>query len=150
MRIRWGMLGGQLGIGFILAGFVLIFLGWNGAASYDRAESQLPYVISGAIGGLALILVGVGLLMVQAQRANRAATDAAIADLREAIDRLAQSGGASPRVSGGAGDVMVVAGPSSFHRAGCKLVEGRTGLIPIPLPDAEARGLEACRVCAPA
>jgi hypothetical protein len=149
MKIRWGKLGGQLGIGYILAGLALIFLGWNGAASYDRAESQLPYVISGGVGGLALVVVGVGLLIVQAQRANRASTEANIAELREAVDRLAQAGTSAPRVSGGAGDVIVVASPSSYHRAGCHLIEGRTGLTPIPLPDAEARGLEACRICEP-
>nr|MBA2327428.1 hypothetical protein [Actinomycetota bacterium] len=112
MKIRWEKLGGQLGIGYCLAGVALIFLGWNGAASYDRVESQMPYLISGGLAGVALVIIGAGLLVVQAQRANRAATSAEIADLREAVERLATGGGApAPKVSGGSGDVAVIAGP---------------------------------------
>ena len=62
MKIRWGKLGGQLGIGYCLAGVALILLGWNGAASYDRVESQMPYLISGGLAGLALVIIGAGLL----------------------------------------------------------------------------------------
>ena len=42
MKMRWDKLGGQLGILYCLAGFVLIFLGWNGAASYDRSLGADP------------------------------------------------------------------------------------------------------------
>ena len=63
MKIGWGKLGGQLAIGYCLAGFVLIFLGWNGAASYDTVSAQMPYLVSGGIGGLALVVVGAGLMV---------------------------------------------------------------------------------------
>jgi len=150
MKFRWGKLGGQLGIGYCLVGLALIFLGWNGAASYDRVESQMPYLISGGLGGIALVILGAGLLIVQAQRSNRAAVEAEIADLREAVERLAQgSGAAVPRVSGGAGDLGVVTGPSSYHRPDCGLVEGQLGLTPMSRADAVERGLAPCRICRP-
>jgi hypothetical protein len=150
MRIRWGSLGGQLGIGYCLAGIVLIFLGWNGAASYDRVESQMPYLISGGLAGIALVIIGAGLLVVQAQRANRAAVEAEIGELREAVDRLAgASGGAAPRVSGGTGDLPVVVGPRAYHRPDCRLVEGQMGAPPTTLTVAQERGREACRVGGP-
>ena len=58
MRNQWAKLGGLLGIVYCIAGFVLIFLGWNGAASNDRVEAQIPYVVSGGIAGLALVVSG--------------------------------------------------------------------------------------------
>ena len=41
---QWAKLGGVLGIVYCIAGFFLIFLGWNGAASNDRVPAQIPYV----------------------------------------------------------------------------------------------------------
>jgi hypothetical protein len=150
MKIRWSKLGGQLGIGYCVAGVALIFLGWNGAASYDRVESQMPYLISGGLAGVALVIIGAGLLVVQAQRANRAETAAELADLREVIERLAGDGGAAaPRVSGGAGDLAVIAGPNAYHRGDCRLVEGQSGATTMFRSDAQERGLSPCRICEP-
>jgi len=52
----------------IVAGFVAILLGWKGAARSILVVEQLPYLISGGAGGLALILTGAGLLSVQVTR----------------------------------------------------------------------------------
>ena len=153
MKIRWGSLGGQLGIGYCLAGVAVILLGWNGAASYDRVESQMPYLISGGLAGLALVIIGAGLLVVQAQRQNRAALQSSITDLRQAIDRLIEinTGSGTPAVSGGApeGATGVVAGPSSYHRPDCRLIEGQAGVMPMMLSTAQASGLTPCRICSP-
>jgi hypothetical protein len=151
MKIRWSRLGGQLGIGYCLAGVALIFLGWNGAASYDRVESQMPYLISGGLAGVALVIIGAGLLVVQAQRVNRAETAAEIAELREVIERLAGEGpgAVAPKVSGGAGDLAVIAGPNSYHRGDCRVVEGQSGATTMFRSDAQQRGLAPCRICDP-
>ena len=76
MKLRWDKFGGQLGIGYCVAGIVFIFLGWNGAASYDRVQAQIPYLISGGVAGLALVVLGAGLIIAQGQRADRAPPDA--------------------------------------------------------------------------
>ena len=149
MKIKWGKLGGMLGIGYILAGIVLIFLGWNGAASYDRVESQMPYLISGGLAGIALVILGAGLLVVQAQRAGRASVEAELAELREAVERLATAGTVAPKVAGGAGDMGVIGGSSSYHRPDCQLLEGQAGAIPMTRADAVERGLTRCRICSP-
>jgi hypothetical protein len=80
----WSRMGGKLGVGFCVAGFLLLFLGWNGAASTDRVASQVPYLVSGGFAGLALVVLGVGLLVVQSNRADRAALQATIRELRDA------------------------------------------------------------------
>ena len=40
MNNGWPKLGGLLGIAYCVAGFFLIFLGWNGAASQLLAERR--------------------------------------------------------------------------------------------------------------
>jgi hypothetical protein len=42
----------------VLAGFVLMFLGWYGAAHTARQIEQIPYLISGGFVGLGLVFVG--------------------------------------------------------------------------------------------
>jgi hypothetical protein len=91
----WSRMGGKLGIGFCIAGFLLVFLGWNGAASSDRVASQVPYLVSGGFAGLALVVLGVGLLVVQSNRADRAALQATIRELRDALEAGAGAGAAA-------------------------------------------------------
>lgn len=152
MRVRWSRLGGQLGVGFCLVGFVLVFLGWNGAASFDRVPSQFPYLISGGLAGLAVVVVGVGLMVVQNSRADRALLEARLAEIREALERYAAPASAPAAASyvqqGAAG--LVVAGNVSYHSPTCHLLEGRTGLPAMARQEAESRGLTPCRACDPA
>ena len=85
MSKRWSKLGGVLGIAYCIAGFFLIFLGWNGAASHDRVEAQIPYLISGGLGGLGLVVVGAALIVAHSLRADRVELAGAIEDLRDAL-----------------------------------------------------------------
>ena len=149
MKPNLGMLGGRLGVGLVVAGFVLVFLGWNGAASVDRVQGQFPYLLSGGVAGLCLVVVGVGVIIVQAQRADRAELQATLEALREALERLS-GGGANGGPAAHAPEGSVVAGADSFHRPGCLLVEGRTDVEVLPdAATALGRGLNPCRVCNP-
>jgi hypothetical protein len=151
MKLRWDRLGGGLGILYCIAGLVLIFLGWNGAASYDRVAAQMPYVISGGLAGLALCVIGAGVIVASGARAERAKLQASIEDLREALERTAEAAvvtGARP-AAGVPSAQEVLAGPNAYHRADCGLVEGQTGLTPMTAAAAQERGLEACRICNP-
>ncbi|HEY3239500.1 MAG TPA: hypothetical protein VGL92_08055 [Acidimicrobiia bacterium] len=144
MKLRLNKVGGQLGILFCLAGLVLIWTGWNGAASYNFLPRQFPYLISGGIAGLALVVIGVGLMVIQSARADRVQLEANLAELRKILDRMTgnpSGNGAEP--SG----TMVVAGPNAYHRPGCRLVEGREGLKSMTEDAARAAGLSPCRTC---
>ena len=57
--IRWMLLPACAAI---LLGFVAIVLGWVGASHTARQIEQIPYLISGGIIGLALVVLG-GLLL---------------------------------------------------------------------------------------
>ena len=151
MKRNLSQLGGQLGVGLCVAGFLLVFLGWNGAASRDRVPAQFPYLISGGVAGLCLVIVGVGMLIVQNQRSDRAALQSSIDRLREAVER---SGGAAvagngPGAALAVGEGLVVAGASSFHRPDCHLVAGRSEAEVLTREEAAERELEPCRVCNP-
>jgi len=156
VRVRWNQLGGQAGIGIVAAGFFLIFLGWNGAASYDRVPSQFPYLLSGGVAGLALVVVGAALIVTQALRQDRAELMEEIRQLRESMERggaghVTAAGSMSPGMlqqAEAAG--LVVAGPSSYHRPSCRLLSGRGQHPTVSVGDAESRGLSPCRVCDPA
>ena len=154
MKQRLGMLGGQLGIGLAVLGFILIFLGWNGAGTYDDVPAQFPYLISGGIAGLALVVLGAAFVVVDNQRRDRAEVQSSLAELRDALDRLAGATASLSGVAGGNGNTkpleasgLVVAGSSTYHRPSCRLVEGKTQLPLMTIPEAEQRGLRGCRTC---
>jgi hypothetical protein len=139
-----GRLGGKLGIAVALLGFVLIYLGWNGAGSFNDVRQQFPYLISGGIAGLALVVVGAALLVIEAARAERAELQATLLELRDALTEVR---GPAPAAAP-SGDV-VIAGASSYHRPTCRLVDGRDDLESLDPASASERGLNPCRICTP-
>jgi len=141
-----GRLGGQLGIGLCLLGLLVIFFGWNGAASQDYVPAQLPYLISGGAVGLAVVVIGAAMIVVQNQRADRARLETVLERLAAAADR--QGGPASTQPGNGLGG-WVVAGEASYHRTDCQLPEARSEARLVPLEDIPASRLTPCRVCHP-
>ena len=61
----------SVGVLLVVAGFVAMFLAWNGAASKDFVEGQLPYLFSGGLVGVALVGAGLTVVNVQARRADQ-------------------------------------------------------------------------------
>ena len=169
MNRNLGRLGGQLGIGLCLVGFLAIFLGWNGAASKNVPMAQFPFLISGGIAGLAVVVVGAAMLIVQNAREDRARLEAVLERLATAAEHrggmaagtgvpgLAGLGAAAPVADNGMGNgmggmgggVMVLAGPGSYHRLDCALPVARDEAHLSSLGDVLVRGLEPCRVCRP-
>ena len=148
-----GRLGGKLGIAVCLLGFLLIYLGWNGAASFNDSRQQFPYLISGGIAGLALVIVGAALLLIESTRAERAELQATLLELRDALSTVGgdvHTVASRPLLVDGSGDGVVVAGASSYHRPSCRLVEGRDELDVLDVAEADDRGLSPCRICTPA
>lgn len=139
LRVRYGRL---LGLLFCVAGFITIALGWNGMAREACPDCQLPYIVSGGAGGVALVLFGVGLLVLAQLRAERIRLAEQIADaVRPLVHATAEDGSA---------DGKVVAGKSTFHRPGCRLIKDKSDLDEMSPAAAQAKGLMPCRVCDPA
>jgi hypothetical protein len=149
MKIRWGRLGGQLGILYCVVGLFLVFLGWNGAATYNSVPAQFPYLISGGLAGLCLVVVGAALIVAQSHRADRAALQGTLEELRAAVERAAAAAGSGGGAPALAGSGAILAGPSAYHRSTCRVIEGQGDLIPMTAAAASASGRSPCRVCAP-
>lgn len=144
---RWEQFGSRLGVGFCLAGFVLIFVGWNGAASVNSVPAQFPYLISGGMAGLGLIVLGAALILVDARREDQARLEALLSEVKAALDR---AGPPEPEELADTGTgPKVVVGHTSFHRPECRLLVGRGELPELSRETAMARGLIACRICDP-
>jgi hypothetical protein len=148
VKIPWGRLASQLGVAYWVAGLVLVFLGWNGAASWNSVPAQVPYLISGGLAGLCLVVIGAAVVIVQNARADRAALQTTLLELQQVLGRVSNGGAAPAGDTSGAAEA-VVAGPSSFHRPSCRLVEGQSGLRTMSVAAASEEGLTPCRACDP-
>ena len=71
-------------VGLVGLGFVFIFFAWNGAAGKDYVQGQFPYLLSGGLIGLSLILCGLTVVIVQAIRREAL-------ELRQKLDQLIDS-----------------------------------------------------------
>jgi hypothetical protein len=133
-------------VGLCALGFLAVFLGWNGAAGKDYVSGQFPYLISGGVTGLGLILVGLTVVLVETRRRDTARLHAKLDELFESlgVDR----GRAGPTAVPDGSD-LVIAGRSTYHVPTCRLVEGRGDLQAMSPADATERGLAPCRICEP-
>lgn len=145
-RFSPGQFGGRAGIVLAGVGILLIGIGWNGAAGQLSILAQVPYLISGGMLGLALVILGGAMLIVQGNREDRALLEAKLDLLAEAyLEGQGRAKAATP------GDVsgLVVAGTASYHVPGCRLVDGREQTNLLTPMEAGGRGLKSCRVCQP-
>jgi hypothetical protein len=150
VKIPWGRLASQLGVAYWVAGLVLVFLGWNGAASWNSVPAQVPYLISGGLAGLCLVVIGAAVVIVQNARADRAALQSTLLELQQVLGRVSDGGAPVAGGSTGGAAEAVVAGSSSFHRPSCRLAEGQSGLRTMSIAAATSEGLTPCRACDPA
>lgn len=132
------------GLVMILGGGVVIFLGWWGMAGKACADCQLPYIVSGGAGGLAMVVAGSALLVLAGLRAERIKAEARTQELIQVMGRL----GTALTVGEGSTDGLVLAGKSTYHRPECRLVKDKE-LEKVSLQVASASGLIPCRVCSP-
>ena len=83
-----------VGIGVAAAGFALIFYAWSKVAGIaDNVALQLPYLVSGGLTGLGLVMVGVTIVNVAAKRRDAKMREQqtqlladALHELRSALD----------------------------------------------------------------
>lgn len=142
-QVRYGRI---LGLVFCVAGFLTIGFGWNGMAKLACPDCQLPYLLSGGAAGGALVLLGVGLLVMAQIRSERMKlTD----ELQRVGSIISRAIAASPVAGTASSNGRVVAGKSTYHRPDCRLVEGKSDLDLVTIEAAKASGLSACRVCDP-
>lgn len=55
LRAQWDRIAGAL---LVVAGGVALLLGWVGASGTSQTYEQIPFVVSGGLVGIALVIVG--------------------------------------------------------------------------------------------
>lgn len=147
MNPQFGRLGGKAGLGLVALGLIIIGIAYNAVASQTSLLAQMPYLVSGGLVGLSLVIVGAAVLVVQGAREDRALLEAKLDLLTDAM--LAANVGV--RAASSPSDVsgLVVAGTASYHSTGCRLVDGREEAQVLTADEATTNGLKACRVCRP-
>jgi hypothetical protein len=137
-------------------GLLVIVIGWYGAAHTPYLFEQLPYLISGGLLGLALVVAGglvyFGSWIARGTANQQHASEQIVALLQEIRDELAARPTAAPATprarKGGNGSAPFVATArgSMLHRPGCAVVTGREDLRPV---GADGAGLQPCGLCDP-
>lgn len=160
---RWAGDAARPWIGWILValGAVLMLLGYLGVSREALPAKQIPYLVSGGIGGMFLAVLGAYFLGVQQLRSDSGRLDRLermVEELHQALLRrpdapdltvLAASTNGSHAGSGPARRVVVADGGELFHRASCALVAGKEAEDLSPAT-ARKRGLRPCPACEPA
>jgi len=149
--------------GWILVGLGILFvlIGYLGVSREALVAKQLPYLISGGIGGLAL--VGFGAMLVGTEDLKRTQEridhlEDLVADLHDALlnrpdaPALSRNGDSGGQQSAGAREgvtLMALPGGQSYHRADCSMIEGKRDAKPVTASAARRQGLKPCRLCEP-
>lgn len=162
LRSTWQVLAGALSAGL---GFAAMLLGYSGAARTPLVEEQVPYLISGGIVGLALVVLG-GLLFwahwlfrqyerseyhqhrgfeSSADATNR--TLAALEAVRAEVEALRIGAAAAARPTPTTGALVAAKDDDVIHSAGCPLLMSKAVLRPVE--DSEFGRLRPCPICEP-
>jgi len=149
-------------LGWILIGAaaLLMLLGWFGVSREAIPAKQIPYLVSGGIGGIFLAVLGAYFLGTQEIRNDSGRLDRLermVEELHQALLRrpdapdVPTASVGAPATNGAASRarrVVVVPGGELFHRADCELATGKDTEALTPAA-ARKRGLRPCPMCAP-
>jgi hypothetical protein len=144
LQDRWLLVAGGV---LLPLGLALIVLGWYGTAQTTLDFEQTPYLISGGLLGLALVITG-GLLyfsfwltrLVRDGRAEAARTAAHQQRVEEALTAIAAGLGAREAAPA----LVVTVGGSMLHRPDCAATRGE-----VVTRVGSHKGLTACGLCRP-
>ncbi|HVL81399.1 MAG TPA: hypothetical protein VM840_07405 [Actinomycetota bacterium] len=152
MERRISRLSLYAGVILVVLGLVVLYIGYNGAATHANVVQQVPYLVSGGFTGVILVTLGAAalltavLMLVQAGlRDALGVLDGSVREMTEALSRreFQEGNGSTDEL------VWVTRGSGSYHTQECRLVAGKTTARVLPKQEAERSGLLACRVCKP-
>lgn len=152
-------------LGWILIGIgaLLMLLGYLGVSREALPAKQIPYLVSGGIGGMFLAVLGAYFLGTQELRNDSGRLDRLeqmVQELHQALLRRpdapdvtlaaeAVSANGTNGTATRARKVLVVEGGELFHRPSCDMAAGKDSTDITPAT-ARKRGLRPCPACTPA
>jgi len=148
----------------VVAGAVLMFLGWYGASGRAIVAQQIPYLASASIPGLALVVAGAVLISADRDRRSNDRAAAMVASLYDLLTEPVEADGPVPATSPGAAgpgtpddpgatgtdeQIVSVAHGTRYHRPGCVLVDGKPGVRTVDAGRIGDDDLQPCPICEP-
>jgi hypothetical protein len=160
---RWVWRAVRPHFGWILIGVgaLVMLLGYFGVSREALPAKQIPYLVSGGIGGVFLAVLGAYFLGTQQMRNDSGRLDRVermVDELHQALLRrpdapVVDAAAAEAAAANGSGAparrVVFVDDGELFHRASCQLVDGKEAHELTPAA-ARKRGLRPCPACTPA
>lgn len=160
-RLLWRWVGAAsrpwIGWVFVGIGALLVLLGYLGVSREAVVAKQIPYVVSGGIGGIVLAVIGAYFLGTEELRKDGGRLDRLeqmVAELhavlldRPDVPRATVAGpgtaNGSARVS--AAKVIAVRGGETYHTPACPMAAGKDAEELTPAA-ARKRGLAPCPLC---
>ena len=135
-------------IALLGAGIVFVILGWYGAAHTNILTEQIPYLISGGLLGMGLIIVaGVMAAGASQERSNDELRREIARSLAAMSEGVPDRGVRADAFSSNGHHVYVVPGGRSYHVAGCPILEGKEGVKELQPAQAAESGYAACKLC---
>ncbi|MCU1464015.1 MAG: hypothetical protein JWO37_4090 [Acidimicrobiales bacterium] len=150
--------------GWIITGVGIVFIvvGYLGVSREALVAKQLPYLISGGIGGIALVGIGAVFLGTEDIRRDSGRLDrleAMVEELHAVLlsrrDAPAPESMTEPpeataaQRNGQAGILVALPVGQSFHRPDCVMIQGKDKARQVTGDDVRDRALKACRLCEP-
>jgi hypothetical protein len=132
-----------LGCLLAVAGAVALFLGWYGVSGTPLTAKQVPYLISGGLSGVCLVLLAAACFATDDVRRSLSRVES----LEQKVDQLYSLLTESDLPADDDALVALERG-SAYHRASCRLVVGKSAR-PLDSGVAAARSLVPCRLCDP-
>jgi hypothetical protein len=77
-----------VGVGLAAAGVVLLIVAWGKTAGLTNVALQVPYLVSAGFTGIALVLVGLTVVNIDAKRSDAAQRTAQLGELRGLLAEL--------------------------------------------------------------
>jgi hypothetical protein len=159
---RWAAKATRPWIGWVFIGIgaLLVLLGYLGVSREAIVEKQVPYLVSGGIGGVLLCVVGAYFLGTEQLRKDSGRLDrleSMVEQLHQALLVERDDAPRTPRATtategpttNGHGDALVaVVGGETFHRAGCVMAGGKE-VEAVTEGSAASKGLQPCPLCEP-
>src|SRR4051794_254930 len=157
-------------IGWVLVGVgaLLILIGWLGVSREAIVAKQLPYLISGGVGGVMFAVLGAYFLGTEELRKDSGRLDRLERQVQELHAALLTrpdaptietafaaeadvegSGNGNGQLSGKSERHIVLPGGDRYHRRDCPMVEGKSGASTLAPSSIKRRGLEPCPLCEP-
>ena len=149
-------------LGWVLAalGALALFLGWYGVSGQALTSKQIPYLVSGGLTGIALIVMAGVFLATEDIRRQLSRLDRVerqmselyalfVDDLADPSTVLTLAAAGSPDRAVDAESLIALPSGTSYHRPSCALVTGKDSAARVDEAQIRERELRACRVCDP-